>query len=52
VSVGLTGWKELDDLLHFLFEPNLQYPIRLVNDQGFKILENETLRILRPIRTF
>lgn len=41
-----TFWNDGDDLLHFLFEPDLQYPISLVYHERFDVLEHKAFRVL------
>jgi hypothetical protein len=49
---GLTSWKNFDNLLHLLLEPNLQDTIRLVDDQRFKVFENKSFRVLASVTPF
>jgi hypothetical protein len=48
---GLTffGGQDLDDLAHFILESDFQNTIRLINDQGLQVLEDESLGILQVI---
>lgn len=48
-AVELTSWEDLDNLLHLLLETNLEDTIRLVNDQRFEVLENESFCVLRSV---
>jgi len=46
----LTIWKNGYNLLHFLFETNLQYPVRLINHQGLEVSIYKSLRVLEVIQ--
>ena len=43
---GRTIWKDTDNPFHLFFEPNLQYPVGLVDDQGFQVSEDKSLCVL------